>query len=260
MKKSIRRSAMAFLKKTILDTKRSWVDVHANLPSMMTTAGWLVGSGLIFQKTTWDELSLYWQRVDEGFDNDAQKKKVIRYGQTSVMAWLIAVAFLWAYHIVSVSIAFLISLINSSDALILFLPTVLLFILKTFAGIVVFITGLIICCVIGVLINVALALIRSRINFYVALTVGLLNMALLFLTHYTVPIFNAQGSFLPEVMREAYLHVILSSETLISGIVGLFSVIGIGSIHIQFLKADGMFKLFQMSLRQKGSNSDLLRE
>lgn len=260
MKKGIRRSAISLLKRTILNSKRSWVDVHANLPSMITTALLLVNSGLIYKKSTWDELSLYWQRVDEGFDNEAQKQKVVRYGEVSLITWVVTVAFLWAYYLVSTGIGFLISLINSSDSIILFVPTVLLFILKTFAGIVIFIAGLIVCCIIGVLINVALALIRSRINFYAALTVGLLNTILLFVTHYTVPIFNAQGIFLPEAMRDAYLNVILSSETLISGIVALFSIIGIGSIHMQFLKTDGMFKLFRINLKEKALSDSYTKQ
>lgn len=218
---------------------------------MFLTAIMLIGSGLIFKKTTWDELSLYWQKVDEGFDNEAQKRKVIRYGEVSLITWLVTVAFLWAYFLVSEGISFLITLINNSSSILLFVPTVLLFILKAFAGFIIFITGLMICCIIGVLINVLLALIRSKINFYAAVIVGLANMVLLFATHYTIPIFNAQGSFLPEAMRDAYLHVIMSSETLISGIIGLFSVIGIGSIHTQFLKADGMFRLFRINLKAK---------
>ena len=223
---------------------------------MFFTALMIIGSGLIFKKTTWDELSLYWQRVDEGFDNEAQKRKVMRYGEVSVLTWLITVAFLWAYYLVSEGIAFLVSLINTSDSVLLFLPTILLFIFKTFAGLVIFLAGLMISCIIGVLINVVLALIRSRINFYAALTVGLLNMILLFTTHYTVPIFNAQGFLLPEEMRVPYLQVILYSEILISGIVGLFSVIGIGSIHTQFLKTDGMFRLFRINLKEKSLRRD----
>lgn len=249
--KNKRKWLTALFHKGIHNLKRSWFEVHDNFPSMFFTTLMLISSGLIFKKTTWDELSLYWQRVDEGFDNEKQKRKVIRYGKVSIIAWMITLAFLWAYFLVSEGISFLITAINTSNDFILFLPAALLFILKTFAGVVIFIAGMTICCIIGVFINVLLALIRSKINFYVALAVGLANMILLFATHYTIPIFMAQGSFLPVDMRDAYLNVIFSYETLISAIVGLFSVIGIGSIHMQFLKTDGMFRLFRINLKEK---------
>lgn len=246
-----RKLFTALFHKLVHNLKRSWFEIHDNLPSMFFTALMLVSSGLIFKQATWDELSLYWQRVDEGFDNEAQKRKVIRYGKLSVITWIVTLAFLWAYFLVSEGISFLITAINTSNAFILFIPTAILFILKTFAGVVIFMAGIMICCMIGVLINVLLALIRSRISFYAALAVGLANMVLLFMTHYTIPIFMAQGSFLPAAMRDAYLNAIFSSETMISGIVGLFSVIGIGSIHMQFLKTDGMFRLFRINLKEK---------
>lgn len=249
--KNKRKLLTALFHKTVHNLKRSWFEVHDNLPSMFFTALMLIKSGLIFKKNTWDELSLYWQRVDEGFDNEAQRRKVIRYGEVSIITWIVTVGFLWAYYLVSEGMTFLISLMNTSNAFIIFVPTALLFLLKAFAGLVIFISGMMICCIIGVLINVLLALIRSRIHFYAALSVGLVNMALLFITHYTIPIFVTQGSFLPEDMRSAYMNVISSSETLISGIVALFSVIGIGSIHTQFLKTDGMFRLFRISLKDK---------
>lgn len=218
---------------------------------MVITAYLLIVSGLIFKKKTWDELSLYWQRVDEGFDNEAQRKKVLSYGKASMIAWITTAAFLWLYTLTSTGIQWLTEFIGSENFLLFFIPAIILSILKALSGIIIFFSGLTICCAIGVLINIFLALVRSKINFYVTCAVGLGNMVLLFLTHYTIPIFQVQGSILPDTMKADYLAVINSSENLISAIVGLFSVIGIGSIHTQFLKADGMFKLFRLGLKEK---------
>lgn len=230
--------------------KRSMFELATCLPAMAYTLWMLIISGLIFKKQTWDELSLYWQQVDEGFDNEAQKQKVLRYGKTSIALWPCILAFLWLYYVLSKGTEYLLTFMHDANFLLVVIPTLVLFILQSFAGIVIFLAGMLICCSIGILINVILALIRSKISFYAALTVGLIHLALLFAAHYTIPIFNVQSTFLPMDMRAGYLAVISSAEFLISAIVGLFSIIGIGSIHTQFLKVDGMFRLFKISLKE----------
>lgn len=227
------------------------MELQTNLPSMLLTSYLLIASGLIFKKKTWDELSLYWQQVDEGFDNEAQQRKVVFYGKASLVAWGITVAFLWVYHLLSIGIQWLTYYIGQENFLIFIMPAIILAILKAFAGIVIFLSGMVICSVIGILLNVILALIRSKINFYVASAVGLGNMLLLFLTHYTIPIFQAQSNLLPDAMKHDYNAVISSAEFMISAIISLFSIIGIGSIHTQFLKTDGMFRLFRLGLREE---------
>lgn len=237
-------------RKMRVSLKRAMFELATCLPSMAHTSWLLIVSGLIFKKRTWDELSLYWQTVDEGFDNEAQKRKVIRYGKTSLVLWPALIGFLWIYYVLSQGTEHLLASVQDAGMVIVLIPTILLFVLQALAGVVIFIAGMMICCIIGILINVFLALIRSRINFYVALAVGLGNTVLLFIYHYTIPIFNIQSTFLPVDMRADYLEVISSYEFLISAIVGLFAMIGIGSIHAQFLKTDGMFRLFKINLRE----------
>lgn len=248
--KNVRLFVSRFSRATKVNLRRTAMELQTNLPSMILTSYLLIASGLIFKKKTWDQLNLYWQQVDEGFDNEAQRRKVIFYGKASLLAWGITVAFLWVYTLLSIGIQWLTAFIGQENFLLFIIPAVALAILKTFAGIVIFLSGIVICCVIGILLNVVLALIRSKFNFYVASAVGLGNMILLFLTHYTIPIFQAQSNLLPDTMKHDYNTVISSAEFLISAIISLFSIIGIGSIHTQFLKTDGMFRLFRLGLSE----------
>lgn len=248
--RSIRLSVSRFYRAAKINLRRTAMELHTNLPSMILTAYLLIASGLIFKRKTWDELSLYWQQVDEGFDNDAQQRKVVFYGKASFLAWGITVAFLWVYTLLSTGIQWLTVFIGPENFLLFFIPAIILAILKTLTGIVIFLSGMVICCVIGILLNVLLALIRSKFNFYVASAVGLGNMILLFLTHYTIPIFQAQSILLPDATKHDYSAVISSMDFMISSIISLFSIIGIGSIHTQFLKTDGMFRLFRISLKE----------
>jgi hypothetical protein len=249
--KSVRLSVFRFYRATKVNLRRTAMELQTNLPSMILTSYLLIASGLIFKKKTWDELSLYWQQVDEGFDNEAQQRKVGFYGKASFMAWGIAVAFLWVYTLLSTGIQWLTIFIGQENFLLFIIPAIILAVLKTFAGIVIFLSGMVICCVIGILLNVLLALIRSKFNFYVASAVGLGNMILLFLTHYTTPIFQSQSNLLPDAMKHDYNAVITSAEFMISAVISLFSIIGIGSIHNQFLKTDGMFRLFRLGLKEE---------
>lgn len=229
--------------------KRATFELATCLPGMVHTSWLLVVSGLIFKKRTWIQLIQYWQLVDEGFDNEAQKKKVIRYGKVSFVLWPSTIGFLWIYYIISLGIEVLLSFMTEAGPAAVLVPAFILFVLQGLAGMTIFVAGMLICCIIGIFVNVVFALIRSRINFYVALLTGIVNTLLLFIYHYTVPLFYLQSRFLPSDMRDSYFSVISSYEFAISAVVGLFSIIGIGSIHDQFLKTDGMFRLFKINLK-----------